>query len=112
MTFTAGWNSSQRTAAVAWIQEQLDRYGATLTGEISAPRLMPWSATMRVPSSAGTLWFKANGRGTAYEPRLLVALQARAPRWTPTVVAVDDQRAWSLTEDGGEQLKVAAGGAG
>jgi hypothetical protein len=105
-TTRSAWLDEQwRTAALAWIHERLADRGATVTGEITQPHVVPWSTAMRVPTDAGPVWFKANGAGTTYEPALLTALNAWAAEWTITALAADTERAWSLTEDGGEQLR-------
>jgi hypothetical protein len=90
-----GWQRS----AHAWIRRQVE-----VTGPITQPHVRPWSTTMRVPTGAGVLWFKANGPGTLYEAGLVAALGRLAPDLVPVPVAVDAARGWSLSPDGGEPM--------
>jgi hypothetical protein len=102
----SGWlDTDWRSTVRAWIAEQLAILGEKVTGEITQPHVRPWSTAMRVPTSAGITWFKANGPGTAHEARLLVALHDLAAEWVVPLLAVDTERGWSLTMDGGEQLR-------
>jgi len=90
---------------LGWVAAQLDRHGLRVTGVAGAPRDRPWSTVLPVPTSGGTVWFKANAAGTVYEPRLLGALANwRAPH-VLTPLAVDAERAWSLLPDGGTTLR-------
>jgi hypothetical protein len=88
-----------RRAAHGWIGRQVE-----VTGPITQPHVRPWSTTMRVPTSAGVLWFKANGPGTVYEAGLLAVLGRLVPDSVPVPVAVDAARGWSLSPDGGSPL--------
>jgi hypothetical protein len=91
--------------ATAWIEDQLGKHGRRITGPIEQPRIRPWSTALVVPTSAGTAWFKACGPGNAFEAALLDALA----RWrTPQIVeplAVDAERGWILSPDGGPLLR-------
>ncbi len=60
---------------------------------------------MRVPTSAGDLYFKANASPHAFEAALLVILERRQPGRVPEVVATDPKRAWLLMRDGGTRLR-------
>ena len=97
--------ASWRAEALAWIDEQLDRLGRPRTGDVAQPHLRPWSTVMTVPTQAGTVWFKASGPGTAYEPRLLLALAGWDTPMLLSPLAVDPARAWMLLPDGGMRLR-------
>lgn len=88
-----------------WIEARLAEAGLWVTDRPGSPRSRPWGQVLRVPTSAGVFWFKANGPGCAYEAALLDALG----RWRlPGIVAplaVDVDRAWSLTADAGVELR-------
>ena len=86
--------------ATAWIDEHAER-----TGEIEQPHVRPWSTALRVPTSDGTLWFKANVPALAHELPVIEALAARVPAAVPDLVALDEPRNWMLLRDGGEQLR-------
>ena len=60
---------------------------------------------MTVPTQAGTVWFKASGPGTAYEPRLIQALDAWRTPMLLSPLAVDPERSWMLLPDGGARLR-------
>ncbi|HEX3454255.1 MAG TPA: phosphotransferase [Gaiellaceae bacterium] len=86
--------------ATAWIDEQVER-----TGEIEQPHIRPWATVLRVPTTEGTLWFKANVSALAHELPVIEVLGARLPAAVPEVVALDEAHNWLLMRDGGEQLR-------
>ncbi|HEY8637057.1 MAG TPA: phosphotransferase, partial [Candidatus Limnocylindrales bacterium] len=63
------------------------------------------STTMRIPTSDGTVWFKASGPGTAHEGRLLEIFRTRGIRQVLLPLAVHPERPWLLFEDGGPTLR-------
>jgi hypothetical protein len=97
-----GW----RAAAEKWIVARLD---APAAGAVEMVRAVPWSVTLRVPTTAGVRWFKANTPGCAYEAALAEALG----RWQPDAVlvplAVDAARGWLLSADAGPTLRETPG---
>ena len=93
-----------RAEMQAWIHEQLDRLGASVTGPIE-PRDRPWSMIMQVPTSDGQVWFKANSPAASFEPALTLALGRWAPGTVLTPLAVDADRGWSLLPDAGTSLR-------
>ena len=70
----------------------------------------PFSVVARVPVQGGTVWFKASAPAARFEPALLAALAAWHPDRFAAPVAVDVNRAWSLTRDGGPTLREQRGG--
>ena len=50
-----------------WIRTEANRNSIQITGEIEQPHAYAWSTVMRVPSSEGTLFFKATAPETVYE---------------------------------------------
>jgi hypothetical protein len=60
---------------------------------------------MRVPSSEGTLFFKATAGETIFEIALTQKLAEWYPDCMPELVEVDTERGWMLMRDGGEQLR-------
>lgn len=99
------WRDPQWLAdATAWVDEQLAEAGLRRSG---TPKLRGrmWSVVARVPvGEHGTAWFKANPPGSAFEPRLIAALAQWAPDMVPPLIAVDTERAWTLTMDAGSRL--------
>ena len=88
-----------------WIRSEAERNSIQLTGEIEQPHAYAWSTVMRVPSSEGTLFFKATAGETIYEIALTEKLAKWYPDCMPDLVAVDTVRGWMLMRDGGEQLR-------
>jgi len=78
-------------------------------GPIDLVHARPWAAVRRVPLAGGVAWCKACARVQAFEPRLTAALAARWPERLPEVLARDEERAWLLLADAGEQLGLGGG---
>jgi len=89
----------------AWIRAEAERNSIQLTGEIEQNHAYAWSTVMRVPSSAGTLFFKATAPETIYEIALTEKMAGWFPDCMPELIAVDTARGWMLMRDGGEQLR-------
>lgn len=90
-------------AAEHWITAACARAGLARTGTALA-RGRSYSVVARVPTSGGTVWFKASPPAASFEPALIGALAGWFPGQFPAPVAVDLDRAWSLTMDGGATL--------
>jgi hypothetical protein len=88
-----------------WIRSQAEQNSIRLTGEIEQPHAYAWSTVMRVPSSAGMLFFKATAGETIFEIALTQKLAEWYPDCMPELVAVDVGRGWMLMRYGGEQLR-------
>jgi hypothetical protein len=91
--------------ALGWVVERLDTHGMSLVGDWEQPHARSWSTAMRVTTTDGACWFKANGLGTRHEPALLSLLATRVPDLVPEVLAVDVDRGWSISRDGGPMLR-------
>jgi hypothetical protein len=99
------WRDPQWVAAAEdWIDAACARASLTRTGPAQA-RGRPYSVVARVPTDIGTVWFKANPPAASFEPALLAALAAWYPDRFIAPIAVDLDRAWSLTRDGGPTLR-------
>src|SRR5205809_2748741 len=86
--------------AVAWIQSQLALPGYTAAGPIEQLKAAwGWSSILRVPTTAGRLYFKADYAKPPSEPALILALAERWPDNVPTIVAADLDRGWMLMRD-------------
>jgi hypothetical protein len=96
-----GW----RAEAHAWIREALDELGARGAEPIEQPHVRPWSTVMRVPTTDGDLWFKANAPVLAHEAAVVDVLARRRPDAVPELVAIDRERGWMLMRDGGVRLR-------
>ncbi len=89
-----------------WICAEAGRHSIRVTGEIEQPHTYPWSTVLRVPTDAGTLFFKATAAETRYEAALTRMLAGWYPDCMPELVAVDPHRGWMLMRNGGEQLRL------
>jgi hypothetical protein len=96
-------------AAHGWIADRLTALGLPPTGPVERVRARPWSVQLRVPTSTGPVWFKANISGAAYEAALVAALAGWAPDAVLAPLAVDPTRGWLLSPDGGPTLREAGG---
>lgn len=99
---TAAW----RAEALGWADERLAAAGLRRTGEPDQPRIRAWSTLLRFPVDAGHLvWLKACTPQAAHEVALLELLADRVPDAVVAPLAVDRERGWMLTADGGPVLR-------
>jgi hypothetical protein len=87
--------------ARAWIDAQ----GVELTGPVEQPHVRPWSTALRLSTTEGVLWFKANHPSLVHEARVVAIISRRRPDLVPELVAADLERGWMLMRDGGERLR-------
>jgi hypothetical protein len=92
-------------AAHAWIDARLSDLGLTRTGAVEQPHVKDWSTVMRVPTDAGTVWFKANEAGLAHEAAVVELIASRSAGRVPPPLARDPGTGWMLLEDAGERLR-------
>ncbi|UMG91729.1 phosphotransferase [Nocardioides sp. TF02-7] len=97
-----------RAEADAWVEEQLAVLGLTRTGAIEQPHVVRWSTVLRVPTSAGPVWFKANDGSMHHEAGVVALLAQRRPDRVPPLLAADTERGWMLMADAGERLREVA----
>lgn len=104
---------SQRVTSVewrrnteSWIGERLFEQSIHVTGPIEQPRVRPWSTQLTVPTSKGTVWFKANCATMSHEPAVHAMLAGLDGAVEPAL-AVDAGAGWMLTLDGGSTLAAA-----
>ena len=88
-----------------WIRAEAKQNSIQLTGEIEQPHAYAWSTVMRVPSSEGTLFFKATAGETIYEIPLTKMMAGWFPDCMPDLVAVEPLRGWMLMRDSGDTLR-------
>jgi len=103
---SAAWRESM----LAWVDDQLAAVGFRRTGEPEQVRLRPWGTVFRIPTSGGTVWFKAPAPATVFEVGLYSLLARKAPHLVLTPLAVDLDRGWFLLPDGGSTLNDIASG--
>lgn len=85
-----------------WIREHVEP-----TGEAELTHERPWASVWRVPTTNGTVWFKACAPVQDFEPRLTAELAQRHPTLLPEVIAHDEERAWLLLGDLGSPFLIA-----
>jgi Phosphotransferase enzyme family len=101
----ATWSTpAWRYAAVAWIDDRLAEAGEHRTGDVEQPRVRAWATVLRVPTSGGTVWFKAAAHETAAEVPLYGLLSSVVPGRVLGPLAADPVRGWLLLPDGGLSL--------
>lgn len=109
---TATWSSPRwREAAVSWLDGQLAAAGIERRGDVEQPHLRPWATALRAPTTAGPVWLKAAGPGTAFEAGLYELLTRVAPEHVLMPIATDPARGWMLLPDGGPPLGTRLAGA-
>ncbi len=96
---------SWRKQAHAWIDVALARRGIALAGTIEQPHVRPWSTVLRVPTTQGSVFFKASAPALVHEAALSAALAHWRPDCIPAVLAFDAVRGWLLMRDAGEPLR-------
>ena len=88
-----------------WIRSESERNSIQIRGDIEQNHAYAWSTVMRVPTNAGTLFFKATAGETIFEIALTEKLASWFPDCMPELVAVDSDRGWMLMRDGGTPLR-------
>jgi len=94
-----GWFEQAST----WVHAALEHQGIHVTGTIERPHVH--STVLRVPSTAGDIYFKATIPTLAHEPALTEALWRWHPDCMPPVLAVDLARGWMLIPNLGVTLR-------
>ncbi len=92
-------------AAHSWIGAELSRLGMSAAGPVEQPHVYPWSTVLRVPTTDGVLWFKANDASLRHEAAVVDVVAARRPDAVPPVLARDLDQGWMLMADAGESLR-------
>ena len=97
-----GWQAPEfRAEADAWIR-------AHAPGEVLAieqPHVRSWSTAMRVETSDGVVWFKANSAAHRQEAAATALLARVRPEALPELLAYDPESGWMLTRDAGARLR-------
>lgn len=101
----ARWGSEPwQAAAEAWIGARLDDAGLSRSGPVERARLRPWSVLLTVPTSGGRYWFKESCPPLRFEAGLLARLARLVPERVLPPLAVEAERGWLLSPDGGPTL--------
>ncbi|WP_134738195.1 hypothetical protein [Nocardioides sp. 503] len=91
--------------AHAWVDARLVELGGTRTGDVEQPHVEVWSTVLRVPTTSGPVWFKANHGPLQHEAAVVTLLAERVPDLVDPLLAADLDRGWMLMDDAGERLR-------
>lgn len=109
MDLSVRWHTpSWRAEAETWMESRLAEAGVELDGAIKQVRLKPWSIHLMAPTSRGQHWFKENCPPLRFECHLVETLSQLVPDQVLQPVAIDCERGWMLTPDGGTTLDQSA----
>jgi hypothetical protein len=102
----AAWNQPEwHAAAHDWIRSQLAPQQIIVHGTIEQIHLQPWSTVLRVPTTAGNVFFKATVAILAHEAGFTEFLASLNLDCLPRLLAVDTVRSWMIMRDGGNRLR-------
>jgi len=103
--WTGLWESaSWADAAQDWIDRVLEAYGVARNGELERVSRGLSATVLRVPTEAGTLFFKASAPPRAHEAELLARIAPHSRGHVPTPLAVELDEGWSLSPGLGTPL--------
>lgn len=88
-----------------WIQAEVRRLDLRTVGAIDQHHVRPWSTVMRVPTTGGDVYFKANMAALRHEAAAVALIAARRPDCVPPLLALHRERGWMLMADAGERLR-------
>ncbi|WP_345207458.1 hypothetical protein [Fodinibacter luteus] len=91
--------------AQAWVDEQTAALGLERTGDAEQPHVRVWSTVLRVPTTTGPVWFKANHGPLRHEAALVTLLADRVPDRVEPLLAADLDRGWMLMRDAGQRMR-------
>jgi hypothetical protein len=95
--------------AYDWIDGRLADVGQARSGPPEQVHVYPWATVLRVPTSAGELFFKAMLPPVAHEAGALAVLASLRSDLVTDVVAADRERGWMLMRDAGAQIRTLTG---
>lgn len=88
-----------------WIDDQLEDRGLIRHGPVDQFHIEAWSTVMRISTDRGGYFFKAGAPSQHMEPALLEILVGCRPDDSPSLLAIDTDRGWAITADGGPTLR-------
>lgn len=89
-----------------WIRENLENRQMGIVAPIEEVRRRSRSLVLRVPTTSGFVYFKANFLTKIQETELTVKLSYVRPDCMPQVLAADYKNGWMLLEDNGTSLSL------
>ena len=91
--------------ATAWVDARLHELGLARTGDAEQPHVRPWSTALRVPTTGGPVWFKANHEPLRHEAVTTELVARRCPGRVLAPLAIDPETGWMLSPDAGRRLR-------
>ncbi|NUS57233.1 MAG: phosphotransferase [Streptomycetaceae bacterium] len=73
-------------------------------------KIRPWGRVARITAADGVFWAKANRGDTRYEAPLVRLLGTLVPAHVVVPLAIDAERGWTLSPDGGSTLRATRAG--
>lgn len=105
-TVSEPWSDPEWLAgAHAWVEEQTEALGLERIGDLEQPHVTVWSTVIKVPTTAGPVWFKANHGPLQHEAALVTLLAERVPDRVEPLLAADLDRGWMLMRDAGTRMR-------
>lgn len=94
-----------RDQTVAWARQHLGDRGFTDIGFAAGVRLRPWSATLRIPTSEGSVWVKQCTSATGHEIPLMLGLWQWTTWEVPEPIVVDPAENRMILADAGQTMR-------
>lgn len=104
------WSGTAWRSEVAdWVAASLAAAGLRQTGPLEQHRMRMWSVQLTVPTDHGLVWFKENHPGQRAEAAVVGVLARLSPEHVVEPIAVEPERGWLLSPDGGPTLSSVEG---
>ena len=91
-------DQARQREVVAWLEAELVDVEIE---RVEEARVRPWSSQLKIFTSDGLMWFKANCAAQSFEPAFQRLLADLVPDAFDVPVAVDASRGWLVTADRG-----------
>lgn len=99
------WQQSQwQQRAYQWIRDTVQSNGLGSVFSIEQTHVRTWSTVLRIKTSSGLFWFKANNARFIHEASLLDQLSLCCGPSIPQLVAWEKAEGWFLSEHAGMSL--------
>jgi len=90
---------------ISWVQDHLDRYGFTVTGQFRQLNCGPTFSLVRLETTGPAVWFKAVGEPNLREFPITTTLANHFPSYVPTLIATHPSwNAWLTFEADGSVM--------
>lgn len=96
------------TEVLSWVDITCEAYSLTRIGPAQDASSSIRAKHLRIPTDAGTVYFKAVAPGQLFEPPMTAAAATLAPDRLVMPLAIDPKRGWMLSPDYGATLDALA----